>query len=749
MEVIAAGLLITNGVLEALYMPGPQAVELTDKASGIVFAQFYASPGGVARAEASGIHHPVFGAGRALEFRADNGDAYRVMLFPGLPFALIEGELAGPADGVREERCIQLGEMRLEAGAPCEDLVTLGTGGLTGLDRPPGSYAYAAIAHPRTRRGIVGGWITDDRGSGVVFTGLHADAAVIDAQIDYGHLRIHPGTSVRTETFAIGYFEDARLGLEAYADAIARVYDIQLPPQPVGYCTWYSNPHGGASDEEHIAELSAFTAKELKPFGFSVVQIDDGWQDGQARNGPRKNFTAHRSDGPYPSGVKATANRVAADGLVPGLWFMPFAGDHLDPFFAAHQGWFVKRESGECYETDWGGTSLDMTHPGAREHVRRIAYRAARDWGYRYFKLDGLYTGAAVRQVYVNDGYREDEIGEAVFHNPEKTNVEALRDGLKLIRTAAGPDVFILGCCAPQNMRSFGGSFGLVDAMRIGPDNGAGWPGLMLGPIHGSRKYFLHGRVWYNDPDPLYVRADMPLNHARLICSWVTISGQMNMSSEWLPGLPADRLDILKRTMPPHGLLPRPVDLFENDPPRIWLLTDDRGDTRRDVVALYNWDAEPQEFRLSPRDAGLPSADAYIAFDYWEDRLLPAFSDWLVVTVPGQSCSILSTRPALDRPQLISTSRHITQGIVDVTDERWDTQHRTLSGRSRVVAGDPYELRITCPPGWKAPRASAAAVDGGRDIPAVGRQEGDLLRVRIDSSESRDVEWRVSWGETA
>ena len=67
-----------------------------------------------------------------------------------------------------------------------------------------------------------------------------------------------------------------------------------------------------------------------------------------------------------------------------------------------------------------------------------------------------------------------------MLHDPDKTNIEAFRSGLKLVREAAGKDVFLLGCCASQNMRSYGGAFGLVDAMRVGPDNGGGK--LEIGP---------------------------------------------------------------------------------------------------------------------------------------------------------------------------------------------------------------------------------------------------------------------------
>jgi hypothetical protein len=468
----------------------------------------------------------------------------------------------------------------IDLGKSPAQLNALSTAGLTVADNHPGGYEWLAVADPETRHGVVAGWLSHDRGGGVMLCQADSGSVAIQPQLDYGHLRIALGKDAESEVLAIGYFDDARLGLEEWASAIARLYEIKLHPQPVGYCTWYSDKHGGASDEKSLAELTDTAAKELKPFGFSLVQIDDGWQQGVKENGPRKVFSAYNPKGPYPSGMKATADNISARGLTPGIWFMPFAGTWDDPFFADHQDWFVKTADGKPFVTKWGGTCLDMTHPGAREYLRSEVSRIAREWGYRYFKMDGMWTGTGTKLMYVNSSYKPDLIGAGILSNPDKTNIEAYRDGLKLVREAAGEGVFILGCCAPQNMRSYGGAFGLIDAMRIGPDNGHDWPALLRGPTFASRSYFLNGRVWYNDPDPLYVRPQVSIEHARLICSWVTISGNLNLCSEWLPTLPPDRMDILKRTMPSHGLPSRPVDLFENELPRIWLLTDDRHEPR-------------------------------------------------------------------------------------------------------------------------------------------------------------------------
>jgi hypothetical protein len=444
--------------------------------------------------------------------------------------------------------------------------------------------------------------------------------------------------------------------------------------------------------------------------------------------------------------MKATADDIKAHGLTPGLWFMPFAGTHNDPFFKDHQDWFVKFEDGKPYDTAWGGTCLDMTHAGAREYLRGVVQRIAKEWGYTYFKMDGMWTGTATKQIYVNSGYKDEGIGDAVFHNPEKTNLEAYRDGLKLVRETAGDGVFILGCCAPQNMRSYGGAFGLEDAMRIGPDNGPEWGGLRAGPLFASRNYHLHGRVWYNDPDPVYVRPSVPLEHARLICSWVAITGALNLSSEFMPGLPPERIEILKRTMPGHGLLPRPVDLFEAEPARVWLLSDERRAPRRDVVALFNWDSKPLDLDLAFDRLGLPG-DAYVAFDYWRNAFLPPFKGRLRTTLPKESCQILAVRPAAEHPLLVSTSRHITQGIVDVLEEKWDAAGNALSGRSKVVAGDPYELRILAlapaGKGWNVDAAEVSAEDQAAGVKIAFKQANVCVRATIESPTGREVAWSV------
>jgi hypothetical protein len=213
------------------------------------------------------------------------------------------------------------------------------------------------------------------------------------------------------------------------------------------------------------------------------------------------------------------------------------------------------------------------------------------------------------------------------------------------------------------------------------------------------------------------------------------------LSSEWLPGLPADRLDVLKRTMPSHGLKPRPVDLFEHDPPRLWLLTEERGDVRRDVLGVFNWDAEERTFDESLERLGLPKDGEYEAFDYWANLQLPAMAGRLQLTVPPRSCRILALRQRAYRPQLLSTSRHVTQGIVDVRNERWDEASRALSGLSHIVGGEDYELRIVIPRSGTWRVATAEASSGTVRF----SQEGELVRVVLVPDASGKVVWKITF----
>lgn len=751
----AQNLEISNEALAVRYDTAKHRFSAVDRATGQAF---------LADGQLEGQDVSASVRGRRIVVTQADGSRVTLELRKESPFLYLTKELRNAGAAETDIQRTEPASFRIELGKPAGDLRTMGTAGLMPPDQNPGSYLFLTLADPETRRGVVAGWLTHDRGDGVLFSSVKEGGVEFKARIDYGHLRIPPGKTAELETLVVGLFDDARLGEECFADEIKEHYDIRLRPRSAGYCTWYSEVGGltdkkggaGASNEKDLTTLTEFAARELKPYGFGFVQIDDEWQDGGSNpdgtriNGPRRGFTRQKPDGGYPRGMAPVADMIEKNGLTAGIWFLPFARNHQDPEYKDRQDWFVHRLDGTPYETVWGGTSLDLTRPDVQKHLVELV-KTVHGWGFDYFKMDGLWTGSATEQIYVNDGYKDDSIGNhKPFLVPRVTNIEALRSGLKLLRKAAGRDVFFSGCCASQNMRSLGGAIGLVDSMRIGPDNGFEWQdyrkevmhfeggGIITGPIRGNRLYFLNGRVWWNDPDPAYVRPAVKLNHAQLLSSWVAVSSMFNLNSDWLPGLPPERLEILKRCMPSHNATARPVDYFDSPMPSLWLLSA----PPRYVLGLYNWDSVARTIRSTTRKAGLDDARTYYAFDFWNNKPLTPFRGLFAYGVPAESCRVIAVRADEGHPVIVSTSRHVTQGVVDLAEETW--KKNTLSAESLIVGNDPYEARIAGIDNRKDFQISVSSSDqrAGVKITPVTSEAG-WLRVRIDSPTHRTVRWSV------
>ena len=753
----AAVLNVENQWLAVRYDDTDGKFSVVEKTSGAVFLKSGKLDLTNANTKVQGVRDDIFGRGKGIVLTQTNGSTASFELYPNLPFMLVRGLRHNQSREIIDLSRVIPATFTLDLGKPADELRTMGTAGLTAPNKNPGSYLFLTCADPVTRRGVVAGWLTEDHGSGVLFSSVTNDVVEFKARIDYGHLHIPAGTSVKLETLMVGIFDDARIGEENFADAIKRQYRIALRPRTAAYCSWYAEKHGMAGDEKSTVELAKFAAKELKPFGLGVVQIDDEWQDGAKFNGPRRGFERVRPDGPYAQGLAPVAAEVEKSGLTFGLWWLPFGRNYQAPEYTNRQDWFVKRKNGKPYDTDWGGTCLDLTHPDVQKQMAQLA-KLYRSWGVTYYKMDGLWTGTASEQIYVNDGYKEDNFGNnQPFHNPLKSNIEAYRDGLKLIRKNAGDDVFFSGCCIAQNMRSLC-AVGLVDSMRVGPDaNG----NLRSGPLHGTKLYFLNGRVWWNDPDPCVVRTAgggiggkaVSLNQAQLTTSWVAIAGQFFLTSDWLPALPPERLEILKRTMQSHNATARPVDYFDRALPTTWLVTATNDTVRRDVIGVFNFETNRLNVNFSCAKLGLDSGKKYYAFDFWASSPVPMIQGDFNYGLPPTSCRILAVRAVENHPVLVSTSRHVTQGIVDVTGEKWDAGKKTLSGVSQIIGNDPYELRVAGLDAdgikWKLVSAKVSAKDTAAGVaitskPAFAGEDG-WGRVGIDSKASRAVRWTLEF----
>ena len=110
-----------------------------------------------------------------------------------------------------------------------------------------------------------------------------------------------------------------------------------------------------------------------------------------------------------------------------------------------------------------------------------------------------------------------------------------------------------------------------------------------------------------------------------------------------------------------------------------------------------------------------------------------------------EACLLLAIKPVVEHPQLLATSRHNTQGLVDVKSEVRDADSRTLSGTSEVVAGDEYELRLMLPDS-QAWTMRCASVNG---VPLhIRPQPGDpvhTLRLHFTPLTTKTASWCIHY----
>ena len=72
-------------------------------------------------------------------------------------------------------------------------------------------------------------------------------------------------------------------------------------------------------------------------------------------------------------------------------------------------------------------------------------------------------------------------------------------------------------------------------------------------------------------------------------------------------------------------------------------------------------------------------------------------------------------------------------------DERWDASSKNLSGRSAVVAGDPYVLTVHLPDGYRLVSAEV----GGEKVEIANQTE--TATVRIVPSATKTIEWKMNF----
>ena len=190
---------------------------------------------------------------------------------------------------------------------------------------------------------------------------------------------------------------------------------------------------------------------------------------------------------------------------------------------------------------------------------------------------------------------------------------------------------------------------------------------------------------------------------------------------------------------------------WRGDEATMWLLQVDCPFEHWSVLARFNWRQEKlewsrpgnpeQEVKFS--DSGLADDREYLVFEFWTQTFLGRFKSSFTAPVRDvhNAMQVFAAREAREQPWGISTTRHLSRDGVSLLGECWDRRTKTLSGRSAVIKGDPYELTVHLPQGF---RLRSAAVSGEK---VQARNQGETATVCIVPSATKTAEWSMTFAK--
>jgi hypothetical protein len=357
-----------------------------------------------------------------------------------------------------------------------------------------------------------------------------------------------------------------------------------------------------------VVAAADLVAEKLLPYGCDVIQIDDGFQtinqhdpDSWPKEKPISEGWAECRP-TFPHGMKWMAHYIKEKGLTPGIWmgcFLPLQ----DP-----KDWLVQK-GGEPYRAKWVDYTIDGAVPEAVEERFRKTFRAFREQGWEYFKVD------TIRHV-LYDNYR---MCPEYFAAKGESMEESFRKIYAGIRDEIGPDFYMLSCWGtiPEMV-------GIADGCRIGEDVGPDFPSVQRTVRFAAQFGWTNNVVWRDDPD--YMCIALPIEQAKAWVSFVALSGMSTMISDPASAYDDERIDIFRRALPP--LFIRPTTLSSVEPyPALWALEVNKPFESWMVVERAAWEEKglPEE-KLAFAGLGLEPSTEYLVFDFWNERFIGSFT---------------------------------------------------------------------------------------------------------------------------
>ncbi len=451
-----------------------------------------------------------------------------------------------------------------------------------------------------------------------------------------------------------------------------------FPTPPAGWMTWYSVKFDAC---EEVVLRNAKRMKELfGEYGADSVWVDWEWfHSALSKEGPEGIDYFHPDPVRYPNGLDYISRKIKENGQTPVLW-VGFTHEPGKCEFIRNYPEAVIDDS-----VHWFGSYVfDPTNKDYIEKYLIPAAKKVREWGYEALKWDVLPSSMGIYDE------RQDR-----FADPSVSSYDAFKNVIETVRETVGEDMYMLSCSGELD-KSVLNYADLFDGARIGGDVFK-WEEFIDSVIRRLyRLYHLHNTVLYCDPDNVVIREEFNNNEqARTRVSVVSLLGLPFTIGDELNALDDYRIDLIRRALPP--LDAHTMDLRVADYDGGVMVTNlaiCKPFDEWNVVGVSNLSEEDKVASVSITDELYLCKGRYHVYDYWNHRYLGIFEGKIDIRVKAYDTAVLCVKEARDELQIVSTSRHISQGGYDLLDACYDEGTRTLGGRSLGIGGEKYVISI-------------------------------------------------------
>ncbi|NVM54345.1 MAG: hypothetical protein HWN66_11640, partial [Candidatus Helarchaeota archaeon] len=251
---------------------------------------------------------------------------------------------------------------------------------------------------------------------------------------------------------------------------------------------------------------------------------------------------------------------------------------------------------------------------------------------------------------------------------------------------------------------------------------------------------FMHKKFWLNDPDCLLVRQIRSSLHPHEIEFEVTfmgLCGGILLSSDNLPELRPQDLEYIKFLLPPYEEPAMPIDLFENSPPMYFKLeiAPKKFFEPYHLIGLFNWTKKKRTVPISVEKLQLGQDGSYHIFDYWTKKYFQMDADHPEIGyLQKNTAKLLVIRPDTGMPQLIASSFHITQGAVEVTNFKFNSDSNEILIELTKPGPNQGKLYFSLPPPFHEKQLITDATES-----SMFRHQNGLLTIEIQFEEQTHI----------